>query len=221
MLGLEMKIKKRAGMKAVIPILLALLFAVGCNENPAGTRFNPDTDYILFVDERDGTTYKTVTIGHQTWMAENLNYETVDGKCCFDISSYCMKYGRLYTWSDAISVCPIGWHLPDDAEWQELIDFVGGEKTAGVKLKASTDWYNFDGELAGAGTDDYGFSALPGGYGLSDGGFTGAKYNGRWWSATGGNAGKAWSRFMNFNDKGVGRYNYDSSNYHSVRCVQD
>ncbi len=92
-------------------------------------------------DSRDGKKYKTVKIGEQVWMAENLNYETA-GSICYENDSSCIKYGRLYTWTDAMNnekgcnyserekcgdvqgVCPDGWHLPKDSEWSELHDYV-------------------------------------------------------------------------------------------------
>ena len=110
------------------------------------------TDVNCIKDSRDGQTYKTVTIGTQTWMAENLNYETVDSYCYNDSAKYCAKYGSLYTWDAAMDsvgewstngrgcgyygdcsptypvrgVCPEGWHLPTMAEFEMLLKTVGG-----------------------------------------------------------------------------------------------
>jgi hypothetical protein len=81
----------------------------------------------VMVDSRDGQTYKTVTIGTQIWMAENLNYETTNSYCYDDDPSNCSKYGRLYTWAAATKACPIGWHLPSDDEWNTLFTAVGGD----------------------------------------------------------------------------------------------
>jgi uncharacterized protein (TIGR02145 family)/uncharacterized repeat protein (TIGR02543 family) len=144
--------------------------------------------------------YKTVMIGTQTWMAENLDYN-VEGSVCYNNSAdSCTKYGRLYNWTTAMDVaanyayttwggsdvnhrgiCPVGWHLPSSAEWTTLTSFVGS--SAGRKLKSQSGWYN-----NGNGTDEYGFSALPGGYGNSGGYFNNAGYYGYWWSATEGDA---------------------------------
>ena len=109
-------------------------------------------------DSRDGQTYKTVKIGEQVWMAENLNFK-VDGSYCYnDSAEYCAKYGRLYEWSAAMDACPSGWHLPDTAEWRMLLAAVGGDSIAGMKLKSTSGW-NSDGN----GTDDFGFTVLPAG----------------------------------------------------------
>jgi len=115
-----------------------------------------------FTDSRDKKTYKTVKIGSQTWMAENLNYETASGsKCWGDSAANCATYGRVYTWEVAKTACPSGYHLPEPDEWRMLIGATGGNmEEAGNKLKSKSGWpitatkdYN--------GTDDYGFSALP------------------------------------------------------------
>jgi uncharacterized protein (TIGR02145 family) len=110
-----------------------------------------------FIDSRDGKIYYYVTIGTQTWMAENLRYETPDAKC-YD----CEIFGMLYAWKTAINICPDGWHLPSDNEWDTLRDFVenisGCSNCAGILLKSTSYWYYY-----GNGTDDFGFSALPGG----------------------------------------------------------
>jgi len=118
----------------------------------------------ILTDSRDGEKYKTVRIGKQTWMAENLNYNATGSKCYDNKPVNCDKYGRLYNWSAAQSACPVGWHLPSDSEWTRLTDFVGS--SAGKKLKSTRDW-----NKNGNGTDEYGFSALPGGNGNSNGYF--------------------------------------------------
>ena len=115
--------------------------------------------YGELTDSRDGQTYKTVTIGTQTWMAENLNYETSASYCYDDAEINCIKYGRLYTWTAALNACPSGWLLPSTDDWSVLFASVGGSSIAGEKLKYTSGWYN----NRGNGTDDFGFSALPAG----------------------------------------------------------
>ena len=107
--------------------------------------------YGEFLDTRDNQVYRTIKIGTQTWMAQNLNYVSTTGKsyCYSDEKSYCEKYGRLYTRA-AIS-CPPGWHLPNDAEWEKLFETVGSGN-----LIASKGW-------SWSSSDPYGFAALPGG----------------------------------------------------------
>jgi hypothetical protein len=105
-----------------------------------------------FSDSRDGRKYGTIEIGHQIWLSENLGYEAEGGKCYGNEPANCQKYGRLYNWNTALKVCPKGWHLPSDDEWQELVDFAGGKDVAGTKLKAKSGWN---------GTDDYGFLGYP------------------------------------------------------------
>jgi uncharacterized protein (TIGR02145 family) len=124
--------------------------------------------------------------------------------------------------SDQISsphrgICPPGWHIPSDAEWQTLIDFAGGNETAGAILKAASGWNS-----NGNGTDDYGFSALPGGEGNSGGRFLGVGYYGIWWSATERNSYYAYRRGIGYDDSDVGRYDDDKyANLLSVRCLLD
>jgi len=161
-------------------------------------------------------TGRTVKIGNQTWTAENINNEG-GGKCYDNDPSNCAKYGRLYTWAEALVACPSGWHLPSDVEWTALEDAVGGSKTADRKLKSRTGWNN-----NGNGTDDFGFSALPGGTGNSGGSFNYAGNGGYWWSATEGSAGHAWSRDMGYlTNVDVYLYYGNESGLRSVRCLQD
>ena len=120
------------------------------------TTYNAEKNTLT--DTRDGKVYRTVTIGNQVWMAENLNFETDFSYCYNDSAEYCAKYGRLYVWSAAMDACPSGWHLPDLAEWRMLLAAVGGDSIAGMKLKSTSGW-NSDGN----GTDDFGFTVLPAG----------------------------------------------------------
>ena len=136
--------------------------------------------YGTLTDERDGKTYKTVTIGKQTWMAENLNYKTRYSFCYNNKAENCDKYGRLYTWHAAMDACPAGWGLPSLEEFQVLVATVGGLSTAGKVLKSTEGWKD-----GGNGTDDYGFSALPAGYMKEDSTFYSEGEIGQFWSASG------------------------------------
>jgi uncharacterized protein (TIGR02145 family) len=165
--------------------------------------------------------YKSVKIGNKIWMSENSNYATEGSKCYGNDESNCQKYGRLYNWKAALKACPIGWHLPSDAEWQTLVDFAGGSEAAGQKLKAKSGWNSYDNGESGNGTDDYGFSALPGGSGDSDGDFGSVGGSGDWWSSTEYYAPEAYYRYMTYDFAYVNRYINDKSRYLSVRCLQD
>jgi len=194
-----------------------------------------------FTDSRDGKTYKTVIIGSQIWMAENLNFmiSSSSNKCYGDDNANCNKYGRLYSWAAAMSlpadcngsscannisekhrgICPEGWHIPNDAEWDILITEVGGEEeeTAGTKLKATNGWDPIYG--AGNGTDIYGFAALPGGYGEP---FDGVGKYGYWWSANLHDGYKIHCKFMRYDNGYAGWYiNCQDNNLSSVRCLKD
>ena len=166
-----------------------------------------------FTDYRDGKTYKTVVIGGKRWMAENLNYKTSSGSWCYENhNTSCNKYGRLYDWNTAKTVCPSGWYLPSRQEWNDLVTAAGG----GKKLKTRSGWNN-----NGNGTDDFGFSALPGGFRNSDGNFGDAGNNGYWWTDTERGSNYAYGRFMCYDGGTV----YEDSNVkddgYSVRCVAD
>jgi len=163
--------------------------------------------------------YRTVTIGNQTWMAENLNCD-VPGSVCYDYSgANCYKYGRLYNWETAKSVCPSGWRLPSDADWTTLAENVGGALTAGTKLKASSGWNSCG--LQEVGTDYYLFSAMPGGYGDSSGNFYYAGNNGYWWTATASDASNARHQYMGYCYTNVLTYSENKTNLYSVRCIKN
>jgi len=128
------------------------------------TESNSGKNIKSFTDPRDNKQYKMVTIGNQTWMAENLNYNASGSKCYDNDENNCKKYGRLYNWETAREACPNGWYLPSKIKWDILVNFAGGKDIAGKKLKATKGW-NYDDKNArtGNGTDEFGFSALPGG----------------------------------------------------------
>jgi uncharacterized protein (TIGR02145 family) len=172
-----------------------------------------------FTDTRDGKVYHIVKIDRQVWFAENLNFAAEGSKCYDNKAENCDKYGRLYNWETALKACPAGFHLPSDDEWTALVNYAGGEETAGTKLKSSTGWESEKG--VPAGTNEYGFSALPGGYGGSDGYFFNAGNIGHWWSATEYYADHAWDRYMFYGSGNVSRNYNDETSLFSVRCVAD
>ena len=141
-------------------------------------------------------------------------------------------YGVLYNWPAAMNgaassttnpsgvqgVCPTGWHVPSDAEWTELTDYLG-ETDAGGKLKetGTTHWSSPNTST----TNETGFTALPGGYRDFDGTFDGIGYYGYWWSATASYAPNAWLRSMYYSGNSVSRRNFNKELGFSVRCVRD
>jgi uncharacterized protein (TIGR02145 family) len=183
-------------------------------------------------------TYPIVVIGTQTWLAKNLNYAVAGSKCygegseviietsghesaktlsLAEVQTNCTKYGRLYDWQTAKTVCPSGWHLPTDVEWTTLIYYSGGSSNAGKKLKAKSGWNN------GNGTNDYGFSALPGGAGaagISGNYFGHAGIYGYWWSASEIDSGEAYLYSMH-TDNETYKYREPKFRLLSVRCVKD
>ncbi len=205
-----------------------------------------DAENHLLTDGRDGQTYKTVTIGTQTWMAENLNYETENSYCYNDDPSNCSKYGRLYTWAAAIDsvklatdadnpldcgyakecslagkvqgICPEGWHLPSYDEWNTLFTAVGGSSTAGAKLKSQTGWTAYDGIT---NEDSFGFSALPAGIRVGNGYYLNEGNFAFFWSSTEYYSSYAYYLLLYYGSGNAGLDYYDKYNGFSARCVKD
>jgi len=157
------------------------------------------------IDGRDGQRYKTVKIGRQIWMAENLNYQTDSSWCYNDSLTYCKKYGRLYDWNAANKACPDGYHLPSREEWNHLVLLSGGWQLAGKMLQ-----------------DDYIFMALLGGKREYRNCFSGIDNSGYWWTADEAeNHHYAYFRNMYYNYDGVNANDDNKRNAFSVRCVAD
>jgi uncharacterized protein (TIGR02145 family) len=180
-----------------------------------------------FTNPRDGKKYKTVKIGEQVWMAENLNYNAEGSKCYNNKTKNCDKYGRMYNWATAMKSCPSDWHLPDMADWDKLDNYVKSKKSctecAGKYLKAKSGW-NWDKKKgkSGNGTDSYGFSALPGGLGsYKYGNFFDAGIDGYWWSSSRNSHGSN-IRHMGYNHKYLAFGSHNEMEYlQSVRCLND
>lgn len=226
--------------------------------DPCKTNAGDNCEYETLADNRDGKTYKTVKIGSQWWMAQNLDYETESSSCYNNADSNCTTYGRLYTWAAAMDsvgafgtkgkgcgfrtkcspvppvrgICPEGWHLPDQAEWETLFEAVGGKSTAAKELRSATGWNN-------AGEDRFAFSALPAGSrelekSESAGGnlvylpgeFSGKGYVACFWSSTetlteSEYTGTAYRIYWENKDDNVGIGNRMKSLMMGVRCVKD
>jgi len=214
-----MKNQKSASIFILITSISILGLQIGCEKD---NDENQNDDGLTFTDNRDNQTYKYVKIGDQYWMAENLNYNAGSGSWVYDNNSYyATTYGRLYNWETACDVCPAGWHLPSDAEFTELENYLssnGYNGTEGTALKATAGWNS-----GGNGTDNYGFSALPGG-GLLNGSnssFSGLGYYGYWWSSTQYSSSSARLCNLSYFLTLLYRYYDDKSNGYSVRCVKD
>ena len=220
------------------------LYKAVCGTKP----FDPEKLSCTKVQFADNTEqyYKTVTIApegkdySETWMAENLNYKTENSWCYDDKDENCAKYGRLYTWASAVGktetecgdgqkcnlgtgdirgVCPEGWHLPSQEEWEDLIEAVGGLSTAGAKLKSKTGWE----EYSGINNEDaFGFSALPAGSRDDFNGRYGGEGDGVFfWSSTEYYDDQAYSMYLGYNYEDA-YPTYESKDYgSSVRCLKD
>lgn len=189
-----------------------------------------ETDSLI--DTRDGQIYKTVKIGSQIWMAENLNYVPDSGSICYDnLSSNCKLYGRLYVWDVAKSVCPDGWHLSSEEDWQTLERFLGmtddevykrgfrgGNVNIGGKLKSKTGWPAYDKITY----EDIGFNALPSGnYGFHENVFGLLFSNALFWTSTPFSDEFAYFRDLYAYDNMIFRGHKFKRIGFSVRCVKN
>jgi uncharacterized protein (TIGR02145 family) len=225
------------------PLITVLILIFSCNkEKDFIFIMNPWITYGSMTD-RDGNIYKTIQIGTQTWMAENLKTTKYNDRtsiplvtdaiswsnlstpaCCWqdNVPARKVTYGVLYNWYTVNTgkLCPSGWHVPSDAEWTVLTDYLGGENIAGGKLKES-GFKHWNSPNTGA-TNETSFSALPGGDRLNgpDALFDNLLEMGCWWTTT---FGEDWAtnRLMYDNSIRVQKFFYSKKCGLSVRCVWD
>ena len=203
-----------------------------------------ESGYCYFaVTDIDGNVYETVIIGEQEWTVTNLKVRhyrngdpiptglsdsqwsstTAGAYAVYDNNeSNADTYGYLYNWyavDDSRNIAPEGWHVPTDAEWTILTDYLGGSSVAGGKMK-ETGTEHWNSPNTGA-TNESGFTALPGGCRYYGGGYYDMGNFCYFWSSTDYNSGSAWSRYLYYNYSGVSRDGNDKQYGFSVRVVRD
>lgn len=189
-------------------------------------------------DARESQVQKSeVIIGAQAWMAKNLEITTFrNGDTIPQAASdeawtiagqnkqpaYCYNgetYGKLYNWyavNDPRGLAPEGWHIPTDAEWTQLSDYLGGKGVAGKKMKSTSGWNN-----KGNGTNESGFNGLPGGFRNNLGTFSYQGDGGFWWSASEFYSDGAYSRYLLHSNDYLSRASDNEDLGFSVRCLRD
>ena len=221
--------------------LVFLFFIESCEKDPTSSEDNKTGT----VTDIDGNVYQTVKIGDQWWMAENLkvtHYRNGDAIpnvtdetewVSLTTGAYCnydndvnkvATYGRLYNWysvTESRNIAPTGWHVPTDAEWQTLVDYLGGDAVAGGKMKetGTTHW-----RIPNTGaTNESSFSVLPGGYRCleEEYEYESLGYTALFWSSTEDGSSRAWSRELHCDNSEVEHESYDKKEGFSVRCVRD
>jgi len=216
-----MRLFNRLGQTVLLLMIVAgVSWMLGCAATQPAERSSTSTGAQISassVNAQDARQYRSVKIGDKIWMSENVNVKTGNSWCYNEDESNCSKYGRLYDWNTAKTVCPTGWHLPSRQEWDDLVTAVGGSDEAENALKSTDGWGGFGGS---AGTDDYKFSALPGGrrYNVMHQ-FLNAGESGYWWMAD--DEGQSENAYS-FGLGAFGGVNFDEKeNGYSVRCVQN
>ena len=196
------------------------------------------------VTDIDGNVYGTVKIGTQVWMTSNLRttrYRNGDAIpnvtanaawAALTTGAYCTYnnttkadsitlFGRLYNFyavADSRNIAPVGWHVPTDAEWTTLTNYLGALAGGRLKESGTTHWYSPNTDAL----NDSKFSALPGGYrNYGNGTFYGVGGSGYWWSSAEYGTSTAWFRYMGYDSSDVGRYGNSKTGGFSVRCLRD
>ena len=199
------------------------------------------------VKDADGNTYKTVKIGDQLWMAENLRTTkfcngdavahvkdedkwryTKEAAWCYQANDIKLgeEYGKIYNWhnvSDERNICPCGWKVPDESDWDALAQALGGNAIAGGKMKVKGSMEEKTGpwhDLNETGTNESGFSGLPGGGRDGVGGFLKPGFAGGWWSSTPASSDAAFGRGLAGGADNLLRDSEHKNSGFSIRCVK-
>ncbi len=248
-----MKIRNSNWIYLFIIIIITFSLANSCTKDTT----NNDTTPVSFtapiafndsltygtVSDFDGNNYKTIVIGTQTWMAQNLSVTHYsNGAAIANVrdntawsnlttGAYCnynndvslnSKFGKLYnfyTVVDPRNVCPTGWHVPTDSNWIILVNYLKGGDAAGAYIKEAGELHWAD-PNTGA-TNDSGFTALPSGYRLYDGTFRYAGYNAEYWTSDIDSMYGAVDRYLEYNSTRVGRVGVLRTHGFSVRCIKN
>lgn len=171
-----------------------------------------NSDYVkenysgTYTDERNGNIYELIKVGEQVWMSQNIDFETPDSRCYDDKKSNCEKYGRLYTYEAAKYVCPDGWHLPSDGEWQAMIVQLEKERE-GRTLTQEEKKNGFNTDLAG--------------WGSNSGNYYNKKEIGFYWTSTVKAGNFAWYIYINSLSNDFSKNYHNINKAFSVRCVKD
>ena len=223
-------------------IAIGLLTFVGCKKDEGNS--SSVIQYGAGAIDIDGNTYQSVIIGNQEWMVENLRTSKYSDGTSIpnvtnntqwgnlstgawshyenDSSQYEAISGKLYNWYAVIDprgLAPNGWHVPTDAEWTVLTDYLSANGHSGAEgraLKSKSGW-----NYGGNGIDDYGWLGLPGGSRNGDGYFGNVGNFGSWWSSSQSDAYDAWNRDLSSFYDAVYSYYYNKRNGFSVRCLRD
>jgi uncharacterized protein (TIGR02145 family) len=211
------------------------------NNMPYGACLTKNTakfKYGTIKDARDGETYRTIQIGDQVWMAENLRYKAENSYAPDNDESNVKNYGRLYTWTSALDIpaeyteqspakdiemynkikdknyqgiAPKGFHIPSNKEWETLLSNLEA-KSDGKELRSACFWQN-------AGDDTFGFFALPAGYRFDNGNFCHFGRRARFWSKD--EYGKANAFRLSLTNNSVDIEGVYRSDAVSIRCVKN
>jgi uncharacterized protein (TIGR02145 family) len=215
--------------------------------NKAGTSYGKEISFTtlssdsgIFTDQRDGHKYKTLKLGTQIWMAENLAYlpevTILTKELSFNSSFYIYDYrgsnvatakttynyatyGVLYNYMAAVNSCPSGWHLPSDSEWEKLTQFLGGESVAGRKLKEA-GYEHWSSNNINANNES-GFTGLPSGFINSGGDFWSIGGIAQWWSSSQSFTDYSWTWVLYDGRPDISKKDYYQTFGISVRCIKD
>lgn len=212
------------------------------NHTCGATNVHDASKYYGVMADQQGNVYKTITIGEQEWMAENLrtsiyrNGEAINNdyvgnvwelylsRWCFfyDDPQYNCPYGKLYNWiaiADPRKVCPVGWHVPSNFEWDTLIEFLGGDSIAGGKMKAiGSQYWNSPNTEA---TNESGFAALPVSFRSPTGPFDSLRVKGYYWTSSGALTGYSVLRSFYFQEGSIDLNYVDIRTGAAIRCIKD